>query len=92
MAKVLVEFVLTAPNTLRYAVDVDGTGVTLVDNKGSLRLNSGEEAVMRWWMVGNPGDTLAAIASVGAREVLKIKGSKVPTGSTKGSGYRRFTP
>lgn len=90
MANKHVEFHVTPADGLRYWIAVDERDVNLVNGGGGLDLDDVEEHVLVWWMVGNPGDSLAIVGLEGKRPVVTVKESKVPTGSYKGAGYRKF--
>lgn len=92
MATVLVKFKVTGAPGMVYAIDVDGTDIPLGQGAGSIRLPKGEEAMLRWWMFGNPGEPLAILGKVGEAEVVNVKASRIPEGRRKGSGFRVFTP
>lgn len=87
-----VKFKITAPDSLRYWLAVDEAELVLVNGESTLQLQVGVQHVLIWWMIGNPGDTLAIIGNAGEREVVNVKESKVPASSHKGAGYRKFTP
>ncbi len=89
MAKKYVEFKTTASESMRYWLAVDERDVKLQNGIGRLDLDDSEEHVLIWWMIGEPGDTLSIEGKAGEKSVVKVK-SKIPAGSSKGSGFRRF--
>lgn len=93
MADVLsVKFKITAPDTLRYWLAVDEHDLTLNQGEAVVDLETGTPCVLIWWMIGNEGDAVSIVGKAGEREVVNVKESKVPAGTTKGAGYRKFTP
>lgn len=89
MAKKYVEFLATGADTLRYWLAVDQHDVNL-NGVGGLDLEESEEHILVWWMIGNPGDALKIVGTQGQRVVVTVKESKIPAGTNRGSGYRRF--
>ncbi len=90
MAMQYVKFETTASDDLRYWLAVDDRDVNLLNGVGGLNLEESEEHVLIWWMIGNSGGSLSIVGTTGKREVVKVKESKIPVGSSKGSGYRKF--
>jgi hypothetical protein len=91
MDKKNIKFKVTAGDSLRYWLAVDEVDLTLINGVGTIDLEESQEHVVVWWMVGNPGDSLSIEGTDGQRLVVNVKNSKVPSGSSKGAGYRRFT-
>jgi hypothetical protein len=87
-----VKFKVTAPETLRYWLAIDEDDLTLNQGEAVVDLEVGTQYVLVWWMIGNAGDAVSIVGKAGEREVVNVKESKVPTGTTKGAGYRKFTP
>jgi hypothetical protein len=90
MAEKYVEFRTTADASLRYWLAVDERDVHLASGVGGLDLEESEEHILIWWMIGNPGDSLSIVGTQGKHAVVTVKGSKIPAGSSKGAGYRKF--
>jgi len=85
-----VDFSVTATDSLRYWLTVDESGIELVNGIGGCDLEESKEHVLVWSMTGNPGDALSIVGTQGLRTVVTVKDSKIPAGSSKGDGYRRF--
>lgn len=85
-----VEFRVTVADAMRYWLAVDERDMKLVNGVGGFDLEESEEHVLVWWMIGNPGDALSIVGTQGQRAVVAVKESKIPVGSNKGAGYRKF--
>lgn len=92
MPIVSIKFSVTAPDTLRYWLAVDEQDIDMANGTGQVQLESGQQHILVWWMIGNSGDALSIVGKDGEREIVNIKESKVPASGTKGAGYRKFTP
>lgn len=90
--KLSVKFKVTAPDSLKYWLAIDNDDLIVNNHEAVIDLTVGTECVLVWWTVGNPGDTLSVVGKAGEREVVNVKESKIPAGSSKGAGYRRFKP
>lgn len=94
MAKVKVDFKVTASEACQYFIGVDDNDLVMINGGATPApmLTAGEEHLLIWRMFGNPGDSVSIVGTVGTREVVNVKESKIPGGKTKGAGYKRFTP
>ena len=90
--KLSIKFKAAATDALRYWLAIDNDDLVITNGEATVELLEGVECVLVWWTVGNAGDTLAVVGKAGEREVVNVKESKIPTGASKGAGYRRFTP
>ena len=90
MATANILFTVTASDGLKYWLAVDEQDLRVVNGKASARLERGMEHVLIWWMIGDAGDSLSIEGKDGERSVVSVKESKIPPGTTKGAGYRRF--
>ncbi len=90
MAEKYVEFRVTSSDSLRYWLAVDEHDLNLANGVGGVNLEGSKEHVLIWWMVGNPGDALNIVGTQEQRPVVTVKESKIPVGSNKGAGYRKF--
>jgi hypothetical protein len=91
MPAISVKFKVTAPDNLRYWLAIDEQDLNVTQGEVIVDLEMGSQYVLIWWMIGNPGDALAIVGKAGDREVVNVKESKVPAGTSKGAGYRKFT-
>lgn len=90
MAKKYVEFNVKTTGSLLYWVAVDKHDVSLVNGVGGLDIGESESHILVWWMEGNPGDSISIVGMIGQRIVVNVKESKIPAGSNKGAGIRKF--
>jgi hypothetical protein len=90
MAKKYVEFTVVASECMGYWLAVDEYDVSLINGVGGIELEESKQHVLVWWMTGNPGDAIGIVGRQGQRTVVTVKESKIPAGSNKGAGYRKF--
>jgi hypothetical protein len=90
MAKKSVKFKAAGSDGMAYWLAVDDHDIAMAGGVGQLALEESVEHVLVWWMVGNPGNTLSITGTEGQRTVVTVKESKIPAGSSKGAGYRKF--
>ncbi len=73
-----------------YWVSVNEHDVPLNNGEGSITLEDGTHMLV-WWMVGNPGGSLAIeLSGSQGRMIAKVKESKIPSGETCSAGTLRF--
>ena len=65
------------------------------NNKGLIALETGRSHLLIWFMVGNPGASLAIVGEVdtggGQMEtVVEVKKSRIPAGEIEGGNTKRF--
>jgi hypothetical protein len=79
------------PKLKAYWVAVGKGIVSLTDGKGEITLSPGKHMLV-WWMLGNPGDTLAIeLSDVKGSNVAQVKESKIPAKQNDSAGRLRFT-
>ena len=88
MAKVEIT-VTPGPSVTTTSINIDGSPVPLVNNKGALTLAAGRH-ILVWHFGGNPGETMGIAVEAEGTSVLTIKKSRVPAGENAGAGIERF--
>lgn len=72
-----------------YTILIDGDTLSMVNDKGTIRLNSPGRHIMTWVMFGDAGGKLTIVGEVDAVQIFK-KNSKVPSEESAGAGMHRF--
>lgn len=90
MAEKYVEFQVTGSGSINCWIAVDEHDVRLENGQGGMNLDDSQEHILMWWMAGNPGDSVSIVGKQQGKTVVNVKESKIPNGSNKGAGYRRF--
>jgi hypothetical protein len=82
--------VAPGPSVTVVAIHIDGQLVPLVNNQGSIRLDSPGRYLLVWHFAGNSGDTLSVLVTSSGSALLEMKKSRVPVGENAGAGIARF--
>jgi len=91
MATRRVDFTVTSKGGVQGSwIAVGGDDVPLVNDEGSITLQSPKTHFLVWWFVGNPGAKLTIEGKVGQQTVVEVKESTIPPGQTEGAGSKRF--
>lgn len=69
-----------------WRVQVDDAGVSFVNGKGKLEVAADEDAILQWWMGGNPGSTISIEVKRGSKVLWSVEKDSIPVGSTKAWG------
>ena len=92
MAKRTVAFSVTPKDGVKaFKLDVGMDSVPLENGKGTISVTTGEEHVLVWRFVGDPGAKLAIVGVVDAVTVVEVKQSTIPPKRTKAAGFKPFT-
>ena len=90
MAEKVVSLKATGADGMAYWLAVDSKDVKMTNGKGEVTVDGSGNHILVWWMVGEPGDALSIEGKEGTRIVVGVKETKIPSGSSKGAGYKRF--
>lgn len=91
MPKVTVKFEVVKKGRIRTAcLDVNTEPVKLKGGKGSANLEGKAEHELRWYLLGNQGDSISITGKQGDKTIVEVKMSKIPRGRTRHSNSRPF--
>jgi len=91
MAQRTVDFEVTGKDGVAaFWIAVDDKDVRLVNGNGSIDLDNGEEHLLIWWLIGDPGGKLSIVGKVGEKKVVEVKESKIPNDRTRAAGLKFF--
>lgn len=68
-----------------YVVQIDDKPLTLIGGEASIGVKPGD-AVVYWWMAGNPGSTISIELKAGASTLWKVEKDSIPAGREKAWG------
>ena len=91
MATKEVKFTVTPSDGVKaYWIAVGKEDVTLVDGKGSIRLQTDRKHFLVWWFVGNSGSFLSIVGEASGKTVVEMKKSTIPPSEHEGARAKRF--
>lgn len=91
MPAIEIKFSVTPDNKVNaYWIAVGETDIPLVNGKGSIFLELGQQYLLVWWFTGNSGGSISIKGESVNSTVVEVKSSTIPNADHQGAGVKRF--